>query len=261
MDQAKSLLNQLAGQAGLGQMGGSQQNPQQNQSPGGLDLQSLISGPGGLATGALAGGLAGLLLGGKKPRKLAKSALKVGGVALVGGLAYKAWRDWQANQTAAGAPQQTAQPQANHAPPTQTPDLLQAPAGSPFLPDNAQEEQDLSRALIRAMIAAAKADGHVTDEERSRITDGLAAMRLNAADMAFIDEELSKPLDIDAVANGAKCPEQGAELYAASLLVIDAEGAAERGYLAMLAARLNLDPGLVAHLHAGASEVIEQGAS
>lgn len=259
MDQAKSLLNQLASQSGLGQMGGAQQNPQSNQNSGGLDLQSLISGPGGLATGALAGGLAGLLLGGKKPRKLAKSALKVGGVALVGGLAYKAWRDWQANKSPAGGPQQTAQPQA-HAAPHQTPELLEAPAGSPFLPDNAQEEQDLTRALIRAMIAAAKADGHVTDEERRRITDGLAAMRLNAADMAFIDEELSKPLDIDAVANGAKCQEQGAELYAASLLVIDAEGAAERGYLAMLAARLNLDPGLVEHLHAGAGAVIEQSA-
>ena len=42
------------------------------------------------------------------------------------------------------------------------------------------------------------------------------------------------------------------EIYAASLLAIDPDGAAEQGYLALLAARLHLDPGLVDHLHARA---------
>ena len=42
---------------------------------------------------------------------------------------------------------------------------------------------------------------------------------------------------------------RAAEIYAASLLSIDVDNAAERGYLAMLAARLKLDEGLVAHLH------------
>ena len=252
MDQAKALLSQLAEQAGIQTPGGNQHNAgQQNvgqQGAGGIDLQGLMTGPGGLATGALAGGLAGLLLGGKKPRKLAKSALKVGGVALVGGLAYKAWRDWQANKTPA-----TVAPQ-----PTQ--DVL-PPADSPFMPSSDAEEKNLSRVLMRAMIAAAKADGHVSEEERRRIADRLAALKLNAADMAFIDEELSGPLDIDTVAKGAACPEQAAEIYAASLLVVDPNGAAERGYLAMLAARLNLDPGLVQHLHANAGALVDQSAS
>ncbi|HTE38191.1 MAG TPA: DUF533 domain-containing protein, partial [Reyranella sp.] len=35
---------------------------------------------------------------------------------------------------------------------------------------------------------------------------------------------------------------------AASLLAVDVDNAAERGYLAMLAARLKLDDALVAHL-------------
>ena len=252
MVQQKSILDQLAGQAGLGSITGAQgqQGGQAAPQAGGLDLQSLISGPGGLATGALAGGLAGLLLGGKKPRKLAKSALKVGGVALVGGLAYKAWRDWQANKPPQAAPQ-PAQADGSLAP------ELTAPADSPFLPAAPEAQYDLTRSLIRAMIAAAKADGHVSDEERRRITDQLAALRLNAADMAFIDEEISKPLDIDSVAKGAGCPEQAAELYAASLLVVDPEGPAEKGYLAMLAARLRLEPELVAHLHANVDGLAE----
>lgn len=243
MVQQKSILDQLASQAGLGSITGAQQGGQAASQAGGIDLQSLLNGKGGLATGALAGGLAGILLGGKKSRKIAKSALKVGGVALAGGLAYKAWRDWQANKAPAAA-QQPAQADGSLSP------ELNAPAGSPFVPSTPAEEQDLTRALIRAMIAATKADGHVSDEERQRISDRLSEIRLNAADMAFVDEEISKPLDIDSVAKGANCPEQAAEIYTASLLVIDPNGAAEKGYLAMLAARLRLDPGLVEHLHA-----------
>ena len=48
---------------------------------------------GGLA-GGLAGGALANVLSGKKGRKLAGSALKVGGLAMVGGLAYKAWQNW-----------------------------------------------------------------------------------------------------------------------------------------------------------------------
>lgn len=252
MVQQKSILDQLASQAGLGSITGSGAGAQQGvqAASGGIDLQSLLNGKGGLATGALAGGLAGILLGGKKSRKLAKSALKVGGVALAGGLAYKAWRDWQANKAPAAAAQ-PAQADGSLSP------ELTAPVGSPFLPATAAAEQDLTRALIRAMIAATKADGHVSDEERRNISDRLAEIRLNAADMAFVDEEISKPLDIDAVAQCAGCPEQAAEIYTASLLVIDTSGAAEKGYLAMLAARLRLDPVLVEHLHANVDGLTE----
>ncbi len=63
-------------------------------------------------------------------------------------------------------------------------------------------------------------------------------------------DELQRPLDIDAVAKGVRSKEEAAEIYAASLLAIDVDNAAERGYLSMLAARLNLDEKLVAHLHA-----------
>ena len=233
MQQAQQLLDQFLGQ------GGSQPAKQDNQadSGGGFNLNSMLSGPGGLATGAVAGGLAGLLLGGKKPKKIAKTALQVGGAALVGGLAYKAWQNWKANKP----PQPTGEVQ-YEAP----------PADTAFLPASQAEQDDLSTALIRAMISAAKADGHITPKERERISEQLSALNLGAKETAFIQEELERPLNIDAVAELAKTPEQGAEIYAASLLAIDAEGAAERAYLALLAARMKLEPGLVEHLHASA---------
>jgi len=65
---------------------------------------SKAGGFGGLAGGALAGGLVGLLAGTKTGRKIGKNALTYGGTAVLGGLAYKAWRDWQSGKPASTPP-------------------------------------------------------------------------------------------------------------------------------------------------------------
>lgn len=221
---AKRLLDQFVGGQG-GPGGGS----------GGGDF---LRGAGG---GALAGGLAAILLGTKTGRKLGGEALKLGGVAAVGALAYKAYRDWQAGKQAGPA---TTAPQPQSAPVP----MLPAPSGTPFNPATPAEQQTLARHLLRAMIAAAKADGHVDAQEQARIFAEMDKLPLSSEDKAFVMDELRAKLDIDAVAGAAATPEEAAEIYTASLLAIDVDNAAERGYLGMLAARLKLDDALVAHL-------------
>ncbi len=214
---AKGLLDQfLGGQDGKG--------------PG-----EFMRGAGG---GALAGGLAAILLGSKTGRKIGGEALKLGGMAAVGALAYKAYRDWQAGKEAPATP------------PTQQPSvpMLPAPSGTPFNPSTESGQQKLARHLLRAMIAAAKSDGHIDAREQARIFAEMDKLPLGADDKAFVMDELRAKLDIDAVAGAAETPEEAAEIYTASLLAIDIDNAAERGYLAMLAARLELDDALVAHL-------------
>jgi uncharacterized membrane protein YebE (DUF533 family) len=111
MFDAKKLLDQVMGAAqggDLGQLGsqlglgGGQAQGNAAQPQGGLNA-------GQLATGALAGGVLGLLIGNKNTRKMlgkgAGTALKVGGLAAVAGLAYTAYKRNQAGQ-AAPAPQQ-----------------------------------------------------------------------------------------------------------------------------------------------------------
>jgi uncharacterized membrane protein YebE (DUF533 family) len=61
--------------------------------------------------------------------------------------------------------------------------------------------------------------------------------------------EMGRPVDLDTIANGADSREVAAEIYLTSLLAIDVDTAADKSYLAMLAARLNLPPGLVSELH------------
>ena len=75
----------------------------------------------------------------------------------------------------------------------------------------------MSLAILRAMIAAAKADGHIDAVEQQKIFGKLDAMDLGTEDKAFVIDELRKPLDIDAVVAAATTPELAVEIYAASL--------------------------------------------
>ena len=213
----QKLLDQfLGGQAGDGKKGGV--------SP------DLIK---GLAGGAVAGGLASILMGSKGGKKLAKGALKIGGAAVLGGLAYKAYQNWQANKGAA-----TTVPMGDMK------DITPKAEGTPFLPAPKAERDELSLSLLRAMIAAAKADGHIDADEQKRIFAKIDELALDTEAKAFVFDELRKPLDIDAVVRGAATPEAAVEVYAASALAIDPDDPAEQAYLAMLASRLKLDPGL-----------------
>ncbi len=192
-------------------------------------------------TGA-AGLAAGLLLSGGKPTELLGNAAKLGAVAAVGGLAYKAWQTYQEKQ--AGAAQ------------------APAPRQDAFIPapSNTAAVEDLGKSLVRAMISAAKADGRIDAEEKDAIFERLKIMPLSSEEKAWVFDELSTPLDINAVVSRADTPEHAAEIYAASLVAITADTPAEQAYLEALAAKLGHDPALVAEIHKAAGEKAPQPA-
>ncbi|MEM7022004.1 MAG: tellurite resistance TerB family protein [Pseudomonadota bacterium] len=203
-------------------------------------------------TGAVAGaaGLAAGMLMGKKGSKMLGKAAKYGAVAALGGLAYHAW---QRSQGGAAAP--------NPGGPTPGPDAdYEAPPANEtaFLPPPQDEEatDKLGKSLVRAMIAAAKADGKIDAEENQRIFERLEALNLDPQTKAFVFDEMSAPLNLDAVVADADTPEHAAEIYAASLVAIEADTAAEQAYLQMLAARLGLQPALVDQIHLAADQTV-----
>ncbi len=102
--------------------------------------------------------------------------------------------------------------------------------------------------MVRAMIGAAKADGHIDADEQRKIFDQVERLGLDAASKALVFDALAKPVDLADVAAAAHTPEQRAELYAACRMVIDPDEPAERSYLEALAFRLALPAALVAHL-------------
>lgn len=178
-----------------------------------------------MGKGAAAAGVLALLLGTGAGRKLTGGALKLGSLAALGGVAYKAYQNWRAGQ--AGEP---------------------AEAGTPVGNLTGPVAEQRSRALIKAMVVAAKADGHVDEAERRRIFEGIARLGLQGEAVQLLSAEINASVDPAAVAAGADSPEAAAEIYLASLLVIDPDQPSERRYLDDLARHLGLDAALAAEL-------------
>ena len=194
-----------------------------------------------MATGLLAA----VLLGTGTGRALTGSALRLGGLAAVAGLGYQAWNNYRNGRAPA---ESEVAPDAEH-------ELLPPPLDSGFSPQASQIDDGFALALIRVMIGAAKADGHIDEQERARIHDKLMLSGIDADAVAFLEVELNKPIDIGEVVGAAKTEAEKVELYTAARLAIEPDSRAERGFLDLLAGRLDLDEGLVEHIEATVSAV------
>jgi uncharacterized membrane protein YebE (DUF533 family) len=181
---------------------------------------------GNFGKGALAGGALGLLLGNRKVRSIGGKVAMYGGLAAVGALAYKAYGDWKQQQGGADA-----------AVAPRTVDALPPP-----------EAETHSQAILKALIAAAKADGHVDDRERQVIEGEFSRLDADPEVRQWLQAELQKPLDPAEVARAATTPEIASEMYLATLLAVDEQNFMERAYLDELARQLKLDDGLKARL-------------
>jgi uncharacterized membrane protein YebE (DUF533 family) len=261
MIEAKNLLDRFLGAGGTANVGKAAGNlfgappgqPDQSAAPWGTPQEppagapgggfvetarqalDRLGGAGGFAGGAAAGGLLGLLMGNKG--KFGGGVLSHGGAAVLGALAHRAWQNWQAGQAPATAPPATAQDAAG-VEPRFLPSAAPAAGGEAF---------ELS--LIRAMIGAARADGHIDAAERDRIFEQVEKAGLDAEAKAFVFDTLNAPIGVSEVAAAARTPEQAAEIYLVSRLAVDPDEPSEQAYLEALAHRLKLPGGLAEHLN------------
>ena len=188
-----------------------------------------------LGAGAALGGLSALVLGTGAGRSLAGSAVKLGSLALVGGLAYKAYQNYQQGRPLlTGGPQQQA--------------LLAAPEGSGFEPGVVTH--DSAALLVRAMIAAAAADGRIDEKEQQKILVGLQQAGLDSGAEQFLAHEISNPATVDDLANAVSSPTEGVEVYTAARITVEPDIEEEHEFLVALADRLGIDKNLAAHIDA-----------
>jgi len=200
--------------------------------------------PGGLAGGAAAGGIMALLLGNKSARKMAGTVAKYGGTALLGGMAYKAYQNWQQNQS----PQQ--------AQPVSRQDIEYAQMAIPQQTTAAQPPLHIT--LIKSMIGAAQSDGQIDTKEQQHIFEAVDKMQLSADEKAMVFDSMRQDITVEELAQSVTDMEHKAEVYLAGYMAIDPDHPAETNYLNNLAVALELPPELVAHLEqqvtAGVSE-------
>ncbi|MBC2677439.1 DUF533 domain-containing protein [Pseudomonas baltica] len=220
-DLLEQLLRGRSGQSSAGQPGAAK-------GQGGLGglLGGLLGGGRGASGGAGLGGLGGLLggmLGGSGGSRSGSS--KYAAMASLAMMAYKAYQTWQQQQAA--APQQA----------LRTIDQL-----------SDSEVEGHSHAILRALIAAAKADGRVDAQEEAAIRAELTEHAEDAQLQQWLDAELARPLDAQELASAADGPAMAAEMYLASVMLMGQQDAGERAWLDQLAAALNLAPELRAQL-------------
>jgi uncharacterized membrane protein YebE (DUF533 family) len=117
-------------------------------------------------------------------------------------------------------------------------------------PRDAEEQAQLETTgmlVLKAMINAAKADGDIDAEEKARILAKIDPSDAEAHE--FLEHEMAKPIDTASIVSAVTAPAQAAQVYAASLLAIKVDTAAERTYLTTLARDLKLSPEVVRRLH------------
>lgn len=212
---------------------------------------------GGMATknfaaGLLTGGVATSLLGGGKDT--VETVAKVGGLALLGTLAYKAFGNYQQQKAAGGnasvvdAVKHSASGMANQASGLFAGLISGTQPQAAAAPSPAQINPELSLAIIRAMIAAAKADGHMDAAESQKIMGQLETVGANSQEKMLIMQEMANPQDVHVIAKAASTPQDGAQIYLAALLVCDSQCTREQDYLSTLANALKLEPAFTASL-------------
>ena len=202
--------------------GNSSQGTRQSSGSSGFDVKSLLG-----------GGALGMLVGSKRGRSMGGKALKYGAIAGVGMLAWKAW---QSSQEKKGAATQS----------SSEGERVEVLSGE------VQERRSLE--LLQAMIMAARADGHIDEQEQALITDQIDALGADEDMHRWVEQQLKAPLDAQALAREADSPQAAREMYLISVAVIDNQNPMERAWLDQLASALNLTPEMAAELERQAQQ-------
>lgn len=174
-----------------------------------------------MVSGAAGAGALALALGTKTGGRLAT----LGALAALGTVAYRAY---QRNADVAGED-----------------------GGEPIDAIDGPEAERRAQTLLRAMIAAARADGEIDARERAMLDEKLQSLGADA--QAFFLDELMKPVDPARVATEVATPQEAREVYAASAVVCGNADPEDRAYLDRLAVLLGLPPEVAREIEGGAA--------
>lgn len=196
----------------------------------------------GMKKGALASAVLVGLLGTRGGRRLTGTAIKIGGLAALGTAAYRGYQRWRS---------ESEQPASASG---ETPELDVPQTETVSHEYNPVKSEADALLLIKAMVAAANADGRVDDEELRQIKQQILRMRLPAEMAEGLETLIDAPLDANSLAEEVNGIQQACEVYLASRLLIDKNALpSEQAYLSALAEALNLSDTLIESLETEAA--------
>ncbi len=112
------------------------------------------------------------------------------------------------------------------------------PAAPVEVPETPVAQQALL--LIKAMIAAANADGAIDANERNQIVGRLEQTGLSDEDRGFILNEFLNPPTMSDIVSAVDSPDLAKQVYAVSLFAIEVDTEAEKNFMELLALKLSL---------------------
>jgi len=180
----------------------------------------------GLKKGAAVAGVLALLLGTKPGRSITGTAVKVGSIAALGTVAFKAYRNWKGGLI-------TVEPN---------------DSGSVInLEDEAAQKRSIF--LFSAMVAAANADGHINKEEQEELKEQLLSMDLSESALKELKSIIDTPPSVTDVIKQVESETAATEVYLATRIFIHKHSSTqEQEYLKELVDGLKLDGDLVVAL-------------
>ena len=166
----------------------------------------------------------GAALGGILGRSGGASLAKLGSLAVLGNLAYQAYQNYQKSQ-------QNTQPNISE---------------NAFDVLNSSSHVDVGELILRTMIAAAAADGEITEDEKQTIANEAG----NNPELAqWLEQEIQNPISINEIARlVGNDTALASNVYLAARLVSKDLSRKEIIFLANLAQALGLDDALVEQL-------------
>ncbi|WNL39889.1 tellurite resistance TerB family protein [Halomonas sp. PAMB 3232] len=237
----KQLMEQGSGELGLKGVldeptpGPRGPRPNRTQSPrprAGFDTRS-----------ALGGGAMALLMGSRPGRKLTGKALKYGIVASIGMYAWNAWQSSELrNGPSAGADAEWDRDQARTA------------SGEHIDSLSSEHQEQRSRTLLQAMILTARATGQSEEQTRTRVTQKMSDLGADDELYAWVEKQLSAPLEASVLAEQADSPQAAREILLVSLAVAGERHEMESDWIEQLVDALGLDRETVIRLKRKAAQ-------
>ncbi len=200
----------------LGQLAGQLQGNARAASGSGANAGAL----GGLGGGLLSAVLGQMMASGRSGGKMSKAA-GLAGVAAVALNFYQKWAQMQAAQKGSQAQ---------------------------GLGDFGGALDETSVLLLKAMIFAAGADGHIDQEELTRIRSVVQEMCPGQNVEPLVHELTKDGIDPETLARQVRSADQAEDLYRFSCLIVNVDTVAEQQYLDRLAQALHLDAAAKASL-------------
>lgn len=104
----------------------------------------------------------------------------------------------------------------------------------------ASTPDDQAERMIRALVYAAKSDGHIDEDEKAAINSEISSMNIGRQGADFVKKVMNEPLDPQNVARGVGDPREALQLYTISRAAINPDQFMEKSYLNALAQALSI---------------------